>query len=145
MVFIHPRWFFRISEPSTVSFRVFPDSDHVRIRFGHWGCGWWLAIRFIPSFGDIDTQETTVYGGSPMSGLPSGKVADRLVPENSTWGMNITLLHSLKLTESLPLKIGLLHPFAPKGNEKVFQSIFRCYVSFREGVYIYIYMIYVWL
>ena len=44
---------------------------------------------------------------------------------------DVVYLFSLKLTASLPLKIGKL----PKGNEKVFQpSIFRCEnVSFREG------------
>ena len=47
--------------------------------------------------------------------------------------LGIDHLHSLKLTASLHLKIGLN---APKGNDRIpFPSIFRCElaVSFREG------------
>ena len=40
------------------------------------------------------------------------------------------MLPSLKLTASLPLRIGQI---APKGNFIFQPSIFRCYVSFREG------------
>ena len=60
---------------------------------GCWGCGWQLAIRFIPSIGDINTQESTVYGGSPMCGMPS-RLCDSWKPPKSpsSWGMKAKLV-----------------------------------------------------
>lgn len=96
---------------------IFVELKVCSIHPGCWGCGWQLAIRFIPSIGDINTQESTLYGGSPMCGMPS-RLCDSWFPPPSRqavegwkpnllfgdyWGWNTTQLIQYRRGYSKPL------------------------------------------
>ncbi len=92
-----------------------------------------MSPRSGPQTLDLSSFISNLYASLPTNCMPwdlppspsSGKM------EGLGWNPPLHSLKHLKLTASSPLKIDLN---APKGNEKVFQpSIFKCYVSFREG------------